>query len=334
MKLIANPYVFEAFARAVNVPVRRGIGDATLQKVKSLCDRYGLSPLHVIADDINMSELAASARKKLSDFYAVYQQLCVMNRTMPLDKFANELVESLGFCEVYRQADEDDRAMNVSELLGAIKVFTEDNPSATLSDYMQSVSLMSDTDEIDDDQDYITIATIHAVKGLEFKAVFVVGLEEGVFPLNRSQYDISGSQEERRLMYVATTRAKERLFLTCAQSRFMYGRREPRMASKYFTEVKQLYGTPAASSMASQQSASRIVIPSKATSSASQSQIKSIIKDKQQQANAFKPDMRVKSPMFGEGTIVKCDNGIATVNFDSCGSKVLVLQFAGLEIVK
>lgn len=334
LKLIANPYDFEAFARAVNVPVRRGIGDATLQKVKSLCDRYGLSPLHVIADDINMSELAASARKKLSDFYAVYQQLCVMNRTMPLDKFANELVESLGFCEVYRQADEDDRAMNVSELLGAIKVFTEDNPSATLSDYMQSVSLMSDTDEIDDDQDYITIATIHAVKGLEFKAVFVVGLEEGVFPLNRSQYDISGSQEERRLMYVATTRAKERLFLTCAQSRFMYGRREPRMASKYFTEVKQLYGTPAASSMASQQSASRIVIPSKATSSASQSQIKSIIKDKQQQANAFKPDMRVKSPMFGEGTIVKCDNGIATVNFDSCGSKVLVLQFAGLEIVK
>lgn len=156
-----------------------------------------------------------------------------------------------------------------------------------------------------------------------------------MFPLNRSQYDISGSQEERRLMYVATTRAKERLFLTCAQSRFMYGRRdEPRMASKYFTEVKQLYGTPAASSMASQQSASRIVIPSKATSSASQSQIKSIIKDKQQQANAFKPDMRVKSPMFGEGTIVKCDNGIATVNFDSCGSKVLVLQFAGLEIVK
>lgn len=334
LKLIANPYDFEAFARAVNVPVRRGIGDATLQKVKSLCDRYGLSPLHVIADDINMSELAASARKKLSDFYAVYQQLCVMNRTMPLDKFANGLVESLGFCEVYRQADEDDRAMNVSELLGAIKVFTEDNPSATLSDYMQSVSLMSDTDEIDDDQDYITIATIHAVKGLEFKAVFVVGLEEGVFPLNRSQYDISGSQEERRLMYVATTRAKERLFLTCAQSRFMYGRREPRMLSKYFTEVKQLYGTPAASSMASQQSASRIVIPSKATSSASQSQIKSIIKDKQQQANAFKPDMRVKSPMFGEGTIVKCDNGIATVNFDSCGSKVLVLQFAGLEIVK
>ena len=334
LKLIANPYDFEAFARAVNVPVRRGIGDATLQKVKSLCDRYGLSPLHVIADDINMSELAASARKKLSDFYAVYQQLCVMNRTMPLDKFANELVESLGFCEVYRQADEDDRAMNVSELLGAIKVFTEDNPSATLSDYMQSVSLMSDTDEIDDDQDYITIATIHAVKGLEFKAVFVVGLEEGVFPLNRSQYDISGSQEERRLMYVATTRAKERLFLTCAQSRFMYGRREPRMASKYFTEVKQLYGTPAASSMASQRSASRIVFPSKATSSASQSQIKSIIKDKQQQANAFKPDMRVKSPMFGEGTIVKCDNGIATVNFDSCGSKVLVLQFAGLEIVK
>lgn len=335
LKLIANPYDFEAFARAVNVPVRRGIGDATLQKVKSLCDRYGLSPLHVIADDINMSELAASARKKLSDFYAVYQQLCVMNRTMPLDKFANGLVESLGFCEVYRQADEDDRAMNVSELLGAIKVFTEDNPSATLSDYMQSVSLMSDTDEIDDDQDYITIATIHAVKGLEFKAVFVVGLEEGVFPLNRSQYDISGSQEERRLMYVATTRAKERLFLTCAQSRFMYGRRdEPRMASKYFTEVKQLYGTPAASSMASQQSASRIVIPSKATSSASQSQIKSIIKDKQQQANAFKPDMRVKSPMFGEGTIVKCDNGIATVNFDSCGGKVLVLQFAGLEIVK
>lgn len=334
LKLIANPYDFEAFARAVNVPVRRGIGDATLQKVKSICDRYGLSPLHVIADDMNMSELATSARKKLSDFYAVYQQLCVMNRTMPLDKFANELVESLGFCEVYRQADEDDRAMNVSELLGAIKVFTEDNPSATLSDYMQSVSLMSDTDEIDDDQDYITIATIHAVKGLEFKAVFVVGLEEGVFPLNRSQYDISGSQEERRLMYVAATRAKERLFLTCAQSRFMYGRREPRMASKYFTEVKQLYGAPTASSMASQQTASRIVIPSKTTSSASQSQIKSIIKDKQQQANAFKPDMRVKSPMFGEGTIVKCDNGIATVNFDSCGSKVLVLQFAGLEIVK
>ena len=322
-KIIANPYDFEAFSRAVNVPVRRGIGETTLSRVGELATRYSLSPVHISADPLNMQEIASASRKKLEDFYLLYQQLYAMSKTLPLSQFADEMVAKLGFVDVYRANDEDDRAMNVSELLNSVKIFSTDNPGATLSDYIQSVALIADKEDPDDSEDYVTVATIHAVKGLEFKAVFVVGMEEGIFPSKRSTYDLHSLQEERRLMYVAVTRAKERLFLTCAQSRYMYGKREQHLPSKYFSEVKAMYHVPV-------QRAAPVNL-SRTSSVARGAQ--TYIKGKQQQFDKFKTGVRVRHSVFGEGTVTKCDNGIATIQFDGCGSKVLVLQFAPLEII-
>ena len=119
---------------------------------------------------------------------------------------------------------EDTNALeNVFELVGAVEGFIKDNPDSTIADFMQSVALVSDTDEMDDDN-YVTIATVHAVKGLEFDTVFIIGLEEGIFPVNRAIAD-GDIEEERRLMYVAITRAKRRLYAINARQRFRIGDR-------------------------------------------------------------------------------------------------------------
>ena len=119
------------------------------------------------------------------------------------------------------------------------------NEGAALSDYLQQITLCSDTDEMDDG-DYVTIATVHAVKGLEFRCVFFCGLEDNIMPTSRALDDPAALEEERRLMYVAITRAKEKLYLTRSKSRYLYGRREPSMRSRFVEELKEELEIPAA----------------------------------------------------------------------------------------
>jgi len=132
---------------------------------------------------------------------------------------------------------------NIEEFISSVDEFCKLNPDATLTDYLQQVTLSSDTDEMDD-SDYVTLATVHSVKGLEFKCVFVVGLEENIMPVSRSVGSSEDMEEERRLMYVAITRAKERLYLTRSKSRYLYGKREASMRSRFLKELKEVVELP------------------------------------------------------------------------------------------
>ena len=329
MRLIHNRYDEEAFIRALNVPVRRGIGDATVNKLRDLSAEYGLPMLDVISDERNLETLNKSARTKLTDFYATIDEL-YKSASMPVAAFVRNLLQSLEFRAAYQDQGDDDRALNIDEFEAAVNEFQQTNPTATLQDYLETVSLDNELNT-DDDGDYVTIATIHAVKGLEFKVVFVVGLEDGIFPSSRSTYQLESLQEERRLMYVAVTRAEKRLYLTKTNSRFLWGRTERSVPSKFYNEVQRLL-TPERKPATERQlsdyafldklnnSEPRRTAPNQGKTSA--------------ELSKYRVGQVVNHSTFGRGIILRIGGDVADVAFDSAGKKSLNLKFAPLEILK
>lgn len=330
MRLIVNRYDSEAFFRALNVPRRRGIGDTTLTKLRGLCAEYGIPPTDVISDERNLECFNKSTCKKLSDFYALYSDLCEMAKKLTLSKFVHTMLDVLEFRKVYSEAGDEDRVLNVDEFEESINEFQENNPSASLSDYLQQVALVSDVDEADNGN-YITIATIHAVKGLEFKAVFVVGMEEGIFPTSRASYESETMQEERRLMYVAATRAEKRLFLTRADSRFMWGERQRKYPGRYFSEIQKFLQPPRVPATERQLSDNAFLdrLNNKEPIRTAPNNGKTSHELKQ-----FKVGQIVEHSTFGQGIILRISGDVADIAFENVGKKALNLKFAPLKIVK
>ena len=157
---------------------------------------------------------------------------------MPVNELVKKIVDDTHMREAY--ADDSDESINkranIEEFINSVEEYSRLNPDATLTDYLNQVTLSSDTDDMDDGN-YVTLATVHSVKGLEFKCVFICGLEENILPVSRAVENDDDMEEERRLMYVAITRAKERLYLTRSKSRYLYGKREPTARSRFLKEL-------------------------------------------------------------------------------------------------
>ena len=330
MRLVHNRCDEEAFIRALNVPVRRGIGDATVNKLRDLSAEYGLPMLDVISDERNLDTLNKSTRTKLTDFYATIDEL-YRSANLPVAAFVHNLLQSLEFRAVYQEQGDDDRALNIDEFEAAVNEFQQTNPNATLQDYLETVSLDNELDAGDDNGDYITIATIHAVKGLEFKVVFVVGLEDGIFPSSRSTYQLDSLQEERRLMYVAVTRAEKRLYLTKTNSRFLWGRTERSVPSKFYNEV-QRFLTPERKP-ATERQLSDYAFLDKLNNSEPRKVAPNQGKT-ESELSKYRVGQVVNHSSFGRGIILRIGGDVADVAFDSAGKKSLNLRFAPLEIIK
>ncbi len=243
LRLIANPYDDEALQRIINVP-KRGIGDKTLQAMQDYAAREDLS-LYDAVTDCDVLALSAGMKEKLREFGKFIKGLVIASQDLNVSELTKELIETSQMREQY--ADNSDESVtkraNIDEFQNSVDEYARMNADASLSDYLQQVTLYSDTDEMDDGN-YVTIATIHAVKGLEFDTVFLVGLEENIMPTSRAVDDPNGIEEERRLMYVAITRAKRMLYLTRTKSRYLYGRREPTVRSRFVEELKDLLKLP------------------------------------------------------------------------------------------
>lgn len=243
LRIAANPNDDEAVLRVINVP-RRGIGEKTVQTLLSYAQAEDM-PLYYAILDGDELPLNAGAKAKLKEFGNYVKNLVVMAQDTRVDRLTSYLVSSSGMQEQY--ADNSDESVtkraNIDEFQNSVDEFARMNGEATLSDYLQQITLYSDTDEMDDG-DYVTIATIHAVKGLEFRCVFLAGLEDNIMPTSRAIDDPEALEEERRLMYVAITRARERLWLTRSKSRYLYGKREPSMRSRFVEELKKELNIP------------------------------------------------------------------------------------------
>ncbi len=330
LKLIVNPSDSEAFLRAINVPRKRGIGDTTLSKLRGLSADYGISLIDVISDERNLEPFNSGIRAKLLDFYKLYEELDDLSRKLPVNLFVHTMLDILEFRQFYNEIGDEDRVLNIDEFEESVNEFCKNTPNVSLVEYLQSVSLATDGDD-ENTGDFVTIATIHAVKGLEFKCVFVVGLEDGIFPTSRSSYESASLQEERRLMYVAVTRAEKRLYLTRANSRFLWGQRKNTFASRYFAEVQKFLQPPRAPSTERQLSddayLDRLINREPTAMSPNQG------KSSKEVAN-FKVGQIVEHSTFGRGIILRIAGDVADVAFEKAGKKSLNIKFAPMKIIK
>lgn len=237
MRLISNPYDDEAFTRIINVP-RRGIGERTLEIMGEYAKGNGLS-LYDACIDADALSVTAGAKQKIKDFSSLLKHFVITSMEANISDLVREIITATNLKSAYEDGtDEGDAKLaNLDEFLAAVDDFVRLNPTATLDEYLNQVTLATDADEMTGGE-YVTLATIHSVKGLEFNSVFICGLEEEIMPTSRAKDDPAALEEERRLMYVAITRAKKRLYLTRSKSRFLYGHREDTVPSRFVLDLR------------------------------------------------------------------------------------------------
>ena len=238
--VINNPTDDLRLRRIINVPARK-IGAATVDKAQLIAARYGLTLYDVLCRAEEFPELKSSAAK-LKPFTDMIEEMRRRLPDCPLPEFYDYVCERSGYAPALREKDDVEsrgRLENVQELKSSILTYLEnaEGTEPSLSGFLDEIALYTDLDSRADGDNCVTMMTMHAAKGLEFPQVFVVGMEEGLFPGNRAMGDGAEMEEERRLCYVAMTRAREKLTLTNARQRTLYGRTTPCMPSRFLNEI-------------------------------------------------------------------------------------------------
>ena len=243
LRLLCNPLDNEAVLRVINVP-KRGIGEKSIEALQKYADGNGFSVFDGVFD-CDLLDLNNGAKSKIRSFKDIISSLIVDKETMTLTELVKSVIDKTNYMSCFEEKTEEneDKKLNVNELIASVEEFEKQNPQASLSEYLNGITLSSDTDEINDGN-FITLATVHSVKGLEYRVVFVCGLDREIFPIERNGSIDDDIEEERRLMYVAVTRARERLYITRAKSRFLYGSRRPTFQSEFLNEISDKVALP------------------------------------------------------------------------------------------
>ena len=354
-RLAVNPHDNEAFARVINYPLR-GIGDTTVMKVREAARLAACSMMEVICNpEAAKLDVSAATQKKLTAFAEMINGFSARVATTDAYEFASDVMRETG---VLREAKADtsqegkDRLENLEEMLSGIHEFVdqrlrEDNAFVPMTEFLSEVSLLTDQDEKqEDNQPRVTLLTVHAAKGLEFKVTFIVGLEENLFPSQFCQAP-KEIEEERRLLYVAITRAMERCYLTNARQRFRNGQTQFSSPSRFLKDIDTCYvqQTQAMSSYSPQPlkaHTSTTSVSSSSSSLSSNGKLKSVSKQvgssttktRKEVRSEWKKQDRVVHKVFGAGTVLDVyhenDNDKIDIQFDNVGKKTLLLTYAKL----
>ncbi len=250
LKLIYNKNDAQSLRRIINVP-KRGIGDTTLKKIIDIADEKEISAFQVIENINDYPEFSSRHTGVLLNFASMINSLIEKQKNYELSEFASILLEETGYLRELKEEDtveNQSRIDNLQEFINVIKEFEtdefeidEEEDLGVLGNFLSQVALVSDIDQVKDEEKSVTLMTLHAAKGLEFPVVFLVGLEEGLFPGSRAVNSVyenkSELEEERRLMYVGITRAKETLYLTCAKRRRVWGDIKNFPKSRFVDEI-------------------------------------------------------------------------------------------------
>ena len=248
LKLVANPSDSMSFNRIINTP-KRGIGPVSVRRFLDFARENNLSILGAF-DHLNMSGVTARAAAKLNDFGAKLRDAINFAKDHSVTGLTEKILQDFGYTAALKAEhtiEAETRLENLDEFLSVTKRFDDeyeenddsDETENALSDFLAEVSLLSDQDDLANNDDQVALMTLHAAKGLEFPVVFLVGMEDGLFPLSRALMEDDQLEEERRLAYVGITRAKRELFLTNAYSRMMYGRMQNNPPSRFLEEIDQ-----------------------------------------------------------------------------------------------
>mgnify|MGYP004528549459 CR=1 FL=1 len=328
MSIVENPNDRVRFERIVNEP-KRGIGDATLSLLQDITQDLHLSPLEVMqnADQYPVLSKKMNALKK---FAVMWDELIEAERELPLEKFLDVVLEKTGYRAALEQMGEEGtfRLENVEELKSSILTYQNEAEEPSLGGFLEEISLYTDVDKYEPEQDVVMLMTVHSAKGLEFQNVFLVGMEQGVFPGNRSLDSREDLEEERRLAYVALTRAKKKLTLTTAASRMLFGMTMRNLPSQFLTEIdRQLIEQET-----SQRQSRRGISADKPESVQSISLQRQMASAKPQKYKAepkeFHVGERVRHATFGDGTVLAitkmANDAMLEVGFDQVGTKRLM----------
>ena len=356
-RLAANPYDEEALKRVINYP-KRGIGKTSLEKVIIAANQYGVSAWDIIHNfEQYPVSINAGAKSKITDFVTMIRSFSAQIDKLDAYSLAQEIAKSSGILkELYNDKDkgpeEVERYQNIEELLAGIKEFTTsrtEDESKSLSEFMLDVALLTDADQdVDQDRNHVTMMTIHSSKGLEFPHVYLVGLEENLFPSQMALNSRMDLEEERRLFYVAITRAENTCTLSYATSRFQWGNLITSERSRFVDEISSEYLLHETPERGRGQSLTGKSFDrpfhgglNKNLGSRSLKPLKNVISasDKNKiNSDNLKVGYNVEHERFGKGKITKLEgkgpDQKATIFFPRHGTKTVLLRFANLKLIE
>ena len=238
LAVIVNPRDDVRLRRIINEPARK-IGMTTIEKIGELASAAGVPMMEIIAHVRDYPALQRACAP-LERFYEMYRELCDLSISEPLDVFVGDVIKKSGYEAMLKAMKEEGetRLENLGQLVSSIKTYADQNgEDATLAGFLEEVALISDLDSYDNDADSVTMMTIHSAKGLEFPYVFVIGMEDGIFPGDMAKYNEEDMEEERRLCYVAITRAKKELYLSSSRTRMIFGQTRRNPPSSFLAEI-------------------------------------------------------------------------------------------------
>ena len=363
LRLIHNTNDNLSLIRIINEP-KRGIGKTSLDNVQKLAEQTGTSMYEIIksAEQYGLNRVFANSR----EFIQIIEELKRLEEKVEISELIKETLNKTGYTkalEIENTVEAENRIENLEEFLTVAIEFEEQEADATLGDFLESITLSSDIDNLEDEQDSVTLMTLHSAKGLEFPVVFLVGMEEGIFPGYKSIGEPKELEEERRLCYVGITRAKNELFLTCAKRRTIFGSTNCNQISRFVEEIPNdcakgleeienqainnfedskfnfTYGGKVTTTKIEK---SEIPISQKNTSfnfRSAESFLNNLNKKEETNIDIsiYKAGNRVYHKKFGEGTInyveQEGDDLKVDITFDKVGHKRLMAKFAGLEII-
>jgi DNA helicase II / ATP-dependent DNA helicase PcrA len=316
LQVIDNPYDAVSLQRIANRP-RRGIGDTSLARLQTYADAHGIS-LWEALERGEEAGVGAAPLRAVQQLHGLLQSLQAGALELEVSELLERVLERSGYLEALeaeRTIEAQGRAENLQELVGVAREYQATSPEPSLSGFLQEISLYSDQDAIRGEQSLVTLMTLHNAKGLEFRAVFMIGMEEGIFPHARS-IEEQGLEEERRLAYVGMTRAKERLVLTHASARSLWGSRSYNLPSRFLDELPE------------EKVERHRLAPASWSSYGSPTGI-----TPRADAPVLSTGDSVRHETLGEGVVTAIEpGGVVTVRFASDGSeRRLVLDYAPLE---
>ena len=365
LRLLHNTSDNLSLKRIINEP-KRGIGKTSLDKIQEISDRTGTSMYEIIkhAEEYDLNRVKANAK----EFINLIEELRLKKQELSISELLKEVLNKSGYTkalELENTVEAETRMQNLEEFLTVAIEFEEESVDNTLPEFLESITLSSDVDEMQDEDNTVTLMTLHSAKGLEFPVVFLVGMEEGIFPGYKSIGEPKDLEEERRLFYVGITRAKQFLHLTCAKHRTIFGSTSYNAVSRFIKEIPDNlldgvvnndqeekfndmpynweYGKiPVGKVTTYKIDEAKTEIKPKSTyqfrtaesflSSLSQKQASSEV-----DITKYKEGMRIYHKKFGEGIIQKIevegDDYKLDIQFDKSGHKRLMAKFANLEII-
>jgi DNA helicase-2/ATP-dependent DNA helicase PcrA len=335
MRLATNPADSVSLRRIINYPLR-GIGETTIQKLEEFARNHKIMLYQALSRVSEITSIKTGLRNKVLEFYEFINRYVSLKTELSLLEWANALVDATGLIRLLKSENAQERLDNIRELLNSINEYTRQFPNATIEGYLERVSLITDIDAWDEKSNAVTLMTLHSAKGLEFPVVFITGLEEGLFPLIRDGSVDADIEEERRLFYVGTTRAKEKLFLSHAYWRNRFGNESIScLPSRFLEELDEQFVRQeevrrprSFDGYDGSEARSRYYEDEADTPS---------YEDESQDREVLGVGKMVKHPQFGLGEVRVVEghgeNTKLTIDFEKVGTKKILVKYGNLQVL-